>query len=477
MRLLKRVYDIKLRYSFRTIFGNSISVRISDGMYIIEEEEEEKVPERLYEKYISEDIKPSSLISELLARDDLTSAQKYYIFKKLTFGSFTAPIFDPEVKNININDRCCMLTHSAGDVIYAMKYTPSEVEKVRVALEKELEKTCSLTHPILEGSVAFVDFVMRVSVTARGLGVAPMTQISIRKHSKSYYTLVDQIKSNFINSTLAALLATNWALPVSFSMVVCGPMGSRKTSLLGCLLQFVEPNCIVGILQDDPELDIRELPGMYIEWHCARKTLSHEGIREIKLVDLIYSALRKNYRKIIISEVRSPDEIYAYIQLLKVTYGAGTTIHALSVDTLQKRLLSARSGSLTIDKYDLEPIKIAVICGFAQRRPKVLQIAHVDFIREDYNTIARFENTDWVIDDAEIYKYLDELAELNNIPQSEVYSLYRDMKSFLDLVSNMEIDLDAYTFRKYILDLYKYGIDYVRNELIKLMSEITVVTI
>ncbi len=475
-RILRRIYDAKVRYSFRTIFGNSITVRISDGMYIVEEEEEEKVPERMYEKYLSQELKPSMLVTELLSRDDLTSAQKYYIFKKLTFGIFTVPILDPDVKNININDRCCMLTHNVVDVIYAVKYAPSEVEKVRFSLEKELEKTCSLTNPILEGSVAFLDFVMRISVTARGLGVAPMTQISIRKHSKSYYTLVDQIKSKFINSTLAALLATNWAFPISSSVVVCGPMGSRKTSLLGCLIQFVEPNCIVGILQDDPELDIRELPGMYIEWHCARKTLSQEGVREIQLVDLIRAALRKNYRKIIISEVRSPDEIYAYIQLLKVTYGAGTTIHALSIDTLQKRLLSAKSGVITVDKYDLEPIKLAVICGFAQRRPKVLQIAHVDFVNETYSTIAKFAETDWIVDEEKIGKYLEELAEINNIPRSETKAVFEDLRRFLELMRDVEVELDAYMFRKYILDLYKYGLDYVKSELIKLMSDITVVT-
>jgi len=477
MKLLRKIYESRTRYNFRTIFGNSITVRISDGMYIVEDEEEEKVPERLYEKYIIQEIKPSQLVSDLLAREDLTSAQKYYIFKKLTFGIFTAPILDPEIKNININDRCCILTHSLGDIIYAVKYTPSDVEKVRVALERELEKTCSLTNPILEGSVAFIDFVMRISVTARGLGVAPMTQISIRKHVKSYYTLIDQIKSKFINTTLAALLALNWAMPISASMVVCGPMGSRKTSLLGCLIQFVEPNCIVGIIQDDPELDIRELPGMYIEWHCARKTLTHEGVREIKLVDLIYAALRKNYRKIIIAEVRNPEEIYAYIQLLKVTYGAGTTIHALSIDTLQKRLLSARAGALTVDKYDLEPIKMAIICGFAQRKPKLLQVAHVDFVKETYTMISKFAEADWIIDEEKVTKYVKELADINNIPQSEAIALLNDIRRFLDLASELEVDLDAYAFRNYILDLYKYGLDYVKNELIRLMSEITVITL
>ncbi len=477
MKLLRKIYELRDRYTFRTIFGNNITVRISDGMYIVEEEEEEKVPERLYEGYLSQEIKPSMLVNELLSRDDLTGAQKYYVFKKLTFGIFTAPILDPEVKNVNINDRCCIITHSAGDIIYAVKYTPSDVEKVRIALERELEKTCSLTNPILEGSVTFIDFVMRISVTARGLGVAPMTQISIRKHVKSYYTLIDQIKSRFINTTLAALLALNWALPISASMVVCGPMGSRKTSLLGCLIQFVEPNCIVGIIQDDPELDIREMPGMYIEWHCARKTLTHEGVREIKLVDLIYTALRKNYRKIVIAEVRNPEEIYAYIQLLKVTYGAGTTIHALSIDTLQKRLLTARTGTLAVDKYDLEPIKLAVICGFAQRKPKTLQIAHVDFVRETYTTISKFVENDWIIDDDKMMNYIYELADINNIPRSDAVSLFNDIRKFLELASELEADIDAYTFRNYILDLYKYGLEYVKNELIKLMSEITVVTL
>jgi len=469
MRFLRKVYEQKSRYSFRTIFGNFITVRLSDGMYIVEDEDEKEVPEKVYQRYLIEDLKPSVLARELLSRDDLAPNEKYYIFKKLTFGIFTAPLLDPLVKNININDRCCIITHDyAGDIMYASKYVPSEVEKVRTAFERELEKTCSLSMPILEGSVPFLDFVLRISITGRGLGVAPMTQISVRKHRKAFYTLLDQIRSKFLDSTLAALLAVNWATPMSMSMVVCGPMGSRKTSLLGCLIQFVEPNCIVGIIQEDPELDIREMPDMYVEWHCARRSFTGEGIREIKLVDLIYAALRKNYRKIIIAEVRNPEEIYAYIQLLKVTYGAATTIHALSIDTLQKRLLGARTGTLTVDKYDLEPIKIAAMCGFVYRKPKLLQIYHVDFIKETYQPIARFVENNWIINEEALEKYIKEIAEINNIPLSEVKELFHDLSIFIDAAVEAELDIDIYTFRKLIVTLYRHGLKVAQRELEKL---------
>jgi len=46
MRFLRKVYEQKSRYSFRTIFGNFITVRLSDGMYIVEDEDGD------YEEYI-----------------------------------------------------------------------------------------------------------------------------------------------------------------------------------------------------------------------------------------------------------------------------------------------------------------------------------------------------------------------------------------------------------------------------------------
>ncbi len=471
-KLLRRIYEVKSRYRFRTVFGNYIVVRIEDGMYIVEHEEERPVPERKYEIYLKEEFKPSHLVQELLTRDDLDPSEKYYVFKKCTFGVFTAPLLDPYVKNININDRTCIVTHDIGDLIYALKYSASDVDQVRYALEREIEKTCTLTNPILEGSVDFLDFVMRISITGRELYVAPMTQISIRKHKRSFYTLIDQVRSGFLSSTLAAILALNWAMPISMSMIVGGVMGSRKTSLLGCLVQFVEPNCIVGIIQDDPELDIRELPGMYIEWHCCRRASATGAVKEIQLTDLIRAALRKNYRKIIIAEVRSPAEIYAFLQLLKVTYGAATTIHALSIETLEKRLLSASMDGQHADRYDLEPIKIGVMCGFIDRKPRVLYMWKLDFVHETHKILARFERGEWVIREETLQDYVESLANLNNCPVSEVRQLLFELIKFIDILAESDIELDAYTLRNYIVELYKSGLEEVQRELLTAISQV-----
>jgi len=470
VKVLSRIFEAKTRYRFRTIFGNYVSVRVEDGMYIIEQEEEKPVPEKKFEIYLKEELKPSQLVQDLLTRVDLEPAEKYYIFKKCTFGIFTAPILDPHVKNININERTCAITHDVGDLLLAAKYSIADVEQVRYALERELEKTCTLTNPILEGSIDFLDYVMRISVTGRGLYVAPMTQISIRKHRRAFYTLIDQVRSRFISSVLAAVLALNWALPISMSMVVGGVMGSRKTSLLGCLIQFVEPNCIVGIIQDDPELDIRELPGMYIEWHCCRRSSAQGAVKEIRLTDLIRAALRKNYRKIIIAEVRSPEEIYAFLQLLKVTYGAATTIHALSVETLEKRLLSATMDGQKVDRFDLEPIRIGVMCGFLDRKPRVLQTWKLDFVHERHRQLARYERGEWLIREETLQEYLQDLADLNNCPVSEVRQLLYELTRFIDMLAESDIEIDAYTLRNYIVELYKSGLEEVQKELLSTLG-------
>ncbi len=472
VRTLSKIFETRTRYRFRTIFGNYIVIRVEDGMYIVEHEEEKPVSEKKYEVYLKEEFKPSQLVQDLLVRMDLEPAEKYHIFKKCTFGIFTAPILDPHVKNININERTCAVTHDVGDLLYAAKYTTPEVEQVRYSLERELEKTCTLTNPILEGSIDFLDYVMRISVTSRGLYIAPMTQISIRKHKRAFYTLIDQVRSGFMSSVLGAILALNWAFPISMSMVVGGVMGSRKTSLLGCLVQFVEPNCIVGIIQDDPELDIRELPGMYIEWHCCRRSSTAGTVKEIKLTDLIRAALRKNYRKIIIAEVRSPDEIYAFLQLLKVTYGAATTIHALSVETLEKRLLSASMDSQRADKFDLEPIRVGVMCGFIDRKPRVMQAWSLDFVHEKHKQLARYERGEWLIREETLQEYIEDLADLNNCPVSEVRQLLYDLTRFIDMLAESDIELDAYTLRNYIVELYKSGLEEVQRELLTALRPI-----
>ncbi len=244
-------------------------------------------------------------------------------------------------------------------------------------------------------------------------------------------------------------------------------MGTRKTTLEAVILQWVEPNSIVGILQDDPEVDIRYMPGAYVEWHSARRETV--GIREIKLLDLLRWSLRKNYRKIIIAEVRSPEEIYSYIELLKVTYGALTTIHALSIQTLEQRLLSGRLEDQTVDRTDLETIRLAVINGFVDRRPKVLYVYFTDFINRKFEELAHFERGEWVINENTLNHYFNELANINNMPVEKVEEIYNVIYFILDVLSKNKIAIKPNDLRSIWLEYWRKGYEGVKTGISNLL--------
>ena len=464
---LRSKFYINEHYSFVTPFNTKVYIKIQDGMYIIESEDEKVVPDSKIEP-IWQTMKPSELVY-VLRQSNLEPEEQYYVFKKLTFEVFTVPLLDPYVQNLNIHHKECMITHSLGiDIKYGVKYRPDEVSKLIDALcARELGKIPTTKTPIIEGSIQFLDYILRISVTGGEFGIAPMNQVSIRKHKRSFYTIIDQINTKFINTTLGAILAANYAFSTSLSHVVCGIMGTRKTSLLASLIEFVEPNCIIGIIQEDPEVNIVELPYTYVEWHCARKGITIAQEFEITLLDLLKAALRKNYRKVIIAEVRGPEEIYYFIQALKQLHGVGTTIHAYSPETVKRRLLNAFYRDLRVDVTDLEPIKLLVVCTLTPIGPKVKEIYLTNFIHDQYKILVELQENDWIINDDVFDEYIQCIAELNNLSIKETKEFINEMEKFLDLMTNFSKlrKIDYRLLREYIVKFYLHGLDYVIEEL------------
>lgn len=117
------------------------------------------------------------------------------------------------------------------------------------------------------------------------------------------------------------------------NIIISGAMGSGKTTLLNTLAKLIPKNEFINIIQDTPEIRLKEHP--YVRLLTTRPK-SREIDNEISQDKLLFETLRMKADRIIIGEVRDSMAAYQMLQALNTGHnGSFSTIHAdSSLDSL-----------------------------------------------------------------------------------------------------------------------------------------------
>lgn len=161
---------------------------------------------------------------------------------------------------------------------------------------------------------------------------------TIRKFRKEAFTPLDLIRNKTCNIEVMAFL---WlAMQTDSSILIAGNTGSGKTTTLNALFSFVPKNERIVITEETPEIS---LP------HKQIVKLNVVENLEIGMQELISETLRMRPDRIIVGEIRTRDEISAFIDTLLAGQGRGSyaTFHAQSTTEAITRL--KKHGILDID--------------------------------------------------------------------------------------------------------------------------------
>lgn len=126
------------------------------------------------------------------------------------------------------------------------------------------------------------------------------------------------------------------------SIVVSGPTGAGKTSLLNALAQHAGPSERIVTIEDAAELD---LPGEHVV-RLETRAASAEGNGRVTTADLVRTALRLRPDRLIVGECRG-GEAHDMIQAMHTGHrGSMTTVHANGPEDALERLavLATTSG-------------------------------------------------------------------------------------------------------------------------------------
>ncbi len=358
----------------------------------------------------------------------------YYIFRDfLGYGIINILMLDPKIEDISCNglDTPIYVWHRdyesiATNVTYSSK---TELARIVTRLSYKTGHQISVAQPLVEGTLPEGH---RVQLTMEEVSKRGKT-FTIRKFRSNPFTIIDLIKFGTISPKVAAYL---WIIIENLrSVMVCGATASGKTALLNCLSSFINPEQKVVTIEEVRELRLHE------NWIPLVTRPSYQpGVKEVTLFDLLKSALRQRPDYIIVGEVRG-EEAYTLFQSIAVGHGGLCTIHADSVKSVIKRLLSR---PMNIPEMMLPLMNVIIQIGRIKKEGKIVRrvmnvseivsrpISNVAQITEIVEIKTRFEwdpETDSYIfnEPSEIDHFLDNekdvftlISETNHIPLEQI---------------------------------------------------------
>jgi len=192
----------------------------------------------------------------------------------------------------------------------------------------------------------FVDLELEPGVRFHGEGfdVVQRPLVTVRRAAVFGLTLDDLAARGMLDDAAVALLRA--AVRAHMNIVVCGRMGSGKTTMLRSLLREVDADDVIVTVETDFELNLSSMGvHRFVHAYQSRVPSTIDGVG-ISCHDMLVPAVRTRADWIVVGEIRGP-EGGALVQAMSIGQGAMATVHGgAAKDGLERlaELIAYHSG-------------------------------------------------------------------------------------------------------------------------------------
>jgi pilus assembly protein CpaF len=208
-----------------------------------------------------------------------------------------------------------------ADIAFDAKALRTGLEVIANKLSRKLDEA----HPLLNAQLPDGSRLAAVLPPV----VRPNPAVTIRKFSKTRFTIADLIQTGAMTPEIGATLSGY--IEAGKTMLISGGTGAGKTSLLNALADYIPEEERIVVIEDTSELRIGK-PNLLAS-EC--QTESHTGT--VSFNDLLKAALRWRPDRIILGEVRG-EEARTLLDSFNTGHaGSMATIHASSAGKALRR--------------------------------------------------------------------------------------------------------------------------------------------
>ncbi len=197
------------------------------------------------------------------------------------------------------------------------------------AIGRRVGRQITNLHPLMDAHLPTGD---RVNATLFPISTHGNT-LTIRKFSRSPWTIIHMIETNTLSKEIAALL---WmAVQYEMNLIVAGGTASGKTSMLSTLMPFIPPNQRIISIEDTREINLPK----FLHWvPFSSREANPEGKGAVTMLDLLVNSLRMRPDRIVVGEIRRKEEAEVMFEAIRTGHSAYATFHGDRAEEVYKRL-------------------------------------------------------------------------------------------------------------------------------------------
>lgn len=328
--------------------------------------EQQTIGQRIISELLDEEVKQSAAVGRGAFDRNHQSALAQAVFDALfRLGRLQPLVDDPGVENVTIlGHDDVWLEYEDGRVVRGPSVAQSDGELIDFLVflasrsevnARQFSEAEPRLHLRLDGGA-------RLAATA---WVTPRPSVVIRRHRMREATLAQLVQRSSLDTIAASFLAA--AVKGKKSIVVAGPQGAGKTTMLRALCAEIGTMEAIGTFETEYELHLHELKERHPIVHAWEARPGGEvqanGRRagEFTVDDALYDSFRFNLSRQIVGEVRGR-EVLAMLEAMQAGTGSLSTTHAESASSAVNRLVTCamKAGSHVTHDYAVRAIASAL---------------------------------------------------------------------------------------------------------------------
>lgn len=361
----RRAAQSPLDWGLVAALRSAASERLMRAMEInahMDPAEQQTVGRRIIAELLDEEAKQSASAGRGAFDRQHQSALAQAVFDALfRLGRLQPLVDDPGVENVTIlGHDDVWLEYEDGRLVRGPAVADSDAELIDFLVflasrsevnARQFSEAEPRLHMRLDGGA-------RLAATA---WVTPRPSVVIRRHRMRQATLSQLVRRQSLGPVAASFLAA--AVRARKSIVVAGPQGAGKTTMLRALCAEIGPMEALGTFETEYELHLHELKDRHPIVHAweARPggEMQPNGRRagEFTLDDALYDSFRFNLSRQIVGEVRGR-EVLAMLEAMQAGTGSLSTTHAESAESAVSRLVTCamKAGAHVTHDYAVRAI-------------------------------------------------------------------------------------------------------------------------